>query len=110
VSKIITSPVKRYPGTVILADPLTFPQAFAFEDALAAVQEIRESGSMARMRYAILPGILACVEAWHLEKLPEQPALDSFPSTPRKSVAELIDWLTLEITALYRESDDVPLA
>jgi len=110
VSKIITSPVKRYPGTVILADPLTFPQAFAFEDALAAVQEIRESGSMARMRYAILPGILACVEAWRLEKLPEQPALDSFPSTPRQSVSELIDWLTREITTLYQESDDVPLA
>ena len=110
MSKVITSPVKRYSGTVVLSDPLTFPQAFAWEDSLAAVGEAKETGSMARIRYALLPGILACVEAWHLDKFPEQPALDNFPSTPRASVASLIDWLVGEITALYQEADEVPLA
>ena len=110
MSKTITSPVKRYPGTVVLSDPLTFPQAFAFEDALAAVVEARESGSMGRIRFALLPGILACVEEWHLSGFPEKPALDNFPSTPRQSIASVIDWLVEEITALYREADEVPLA
>lgn len=109
MSKTITSPVKRYPGTVVLSDPLTFPQAFAFEDALGAVSEARESGNMGRIRYALLPGILACVEEWHLSGFPERPALDNFPSTPRVSIASLIDWLVEELTALYREADDVPL-
>lgn len=107
--KTITSPVKRFPGTVVLSDPLTFPQAFAFEDALASVKEAREGENMGRIRYALLPGVLACVEEWHLTGFPEQPALDNFPSTPRVSVASLIDWLVGEITALYREADEVPL-
>lgn len=111
VSKVITSPVKRYTGTVVLSEPLTFPQAFAWEDALAAVGEVKESGSIARIRYALLPGILACAEEWRLGGgFPERPALDTFPSTPRVSVANLIDWLVKEITALYQETDEVPLA
>lgn len=110
MSKTITSPVKRYPGTVTLSDPLTFPQAFAFEDALEAVKEARETGSPARIRFALLPGIIACVEEWHLDGFPSKPTLDTFPSTPRKSSAEIIDWLVGEISALYREADEVPLA
>lgn len=110
MSKTITSPVKRFTGTVVLSDPLTFPQTFAFEDAINAVGSVRETGSMARIRYALLPGILACVEEWHLDKFPERPALDNFPSSPRQSIAELIDWLVGEIGKLYQESEDVPLA
>jgi hypothetical protein len=111
VSRVITSPIKRFPGTVILSDPLTFPQTFEFEDSLRSVNDIRESGDITRLRYALLPGVLACIEEWHLNSgFPERPALDNFPSTPRQSVAQLIDWLVEEISALYRESDDVPLA
>jgi len=111
MSKTITSPVKRYPGHVVLSDPLTFPQTFAFEDSIKAVDEARESGSVSRIRYALLSGILACVEEWHIEGgFPAQPALDNFPSTPRQSSADLIEWITGEIGALYREADDVPLA
>ena len=111
MSKTITSPVKRYPGTVVLSDPLTFPQTFAFEDAINAVGEARETGSIARIRYALLPGILACVEEWHIGGgFPDRPALDNFPSSPRQSSAELIEWLIGEIGDLYREADDVPLA
>lgn len=110
MSKTITSPVERYPGTVVLYDPLTFPQAIAFEDAVNAADELRESNNVARIRFAVLPGILACVEEWHLGgEFPERPALDNFPSTPRVSTTQLIDWLIKEITALYRESDEVPL-
>jgi hypothetical protein len=110
VSKVITSPVKRFPGTVTLSDPLTFPQAIAFEDGLAAVRSDREAGSITKVRFALLPGVLACVEAWRLGNFPESPSVDSFPSTPRQSVAELIDWLVGEVSALYQESEEVPLA
>lgn len=110
MSKIISSPIKRYPGTVVLADPLTFPQSFAFEDALAEVERLKDAGSLSRLRYALLPGLLACVEEWHLASFPERPALDNFPSTPRLPVTQLIDWLVGEVSALYRESEEVPLA
>ena len=111
MSKIITSPVKRFPGTVVLADPLTFPQANAFEDALVAVRELGDGISLTKQMYAWLPGILPCVEEWHLNSgFPERPALDNFPRTPGDPIARLVFWLVGEITALYKEADEVPLA
>lgn len=107
--KTITSPVARFPGTVTLSDPLTFPQSFAFEDALNAARELGDNPSLSRANYAILPGVLACVEAWRLEGIPEYPTLEAFPSTPRKPIADLVAWLVNEIGALYREADNVPL-
>lgn len=109
MSKVITSPIKHFPGTVTMADPLTFPQAMAFEDAIAAIEPVRAAG-MTKIRYALLPGVLACVEEWHLDGVSEHPALETFPATPKQSVAELFDWLVGEISALYRESENVPLA
>lgn len=111
MSKTITSPVKNYPGTVKLFDPLTFPQAIAFEDSLKNARDERESKDYTRIWYAQVPGILACVEEWHLGGgFPETPALDNFPSTPRRAVAQLIAWLVKEISCLYQESEEVPLA
>ncbi len=34
MSKVITSPVQRWAGTVTIADPLTLPQAAVIEDAI----------------------------------------------------------------------------
>ena len=111
MSKVITSPVKRFSGTVTLADPLTFPQSIAFEDAIESVRTLGDTATMSKIRYAFLPGVLACVESWDLNGgFPKPPALDNFPSTPKAPVGELIEWLIAEISALYRESEDVPLA
>ena len=111
MSKVITSPVKRYSGTVTLYDPLTFPQSIAFEDALEAVRALGKTATMSKIRYAFLPGVLACVESWSLNGgFPERPALDTFPSTPKAPIGELIEWLIAEVSALYRDSEDVPLA
>jgi hypothetical protein len=117
VSRIITSPVKRWSGTVTLADPLTFPQTFAFEDAIDAVQAARrdlpEDAQMTdrdarRINYAALPGIVACVEEWHLAGFPEVVTIESFPATPSNSAARLIAWLFNEITQAFREAETVP--
>lgn len=113
MSKVITSPVKRWPGTVTLSDPLTFPQVFAFEDANEAVQAEVNNGakddlSVARVSWLILPGVLSCVEAWNLKDFPAAPTVDTFPATPKLSRAYLIAWLVREITALYREAEESP--
>jgi len=111
MSKVITSPVKRYSGTVTLHDPLTFPQSIAFEDALESVRALGDTATLSKIRYAFLPGVLACVESWSLNGgFPERPALDTFPSTPKAPIGELIEWLIAEVSALYRDSEDVPLA
>lgn len=103
MSKIILSPVAKWKGSVTIADPLTFPQSVAFEDAIQKAHEINGTGSDA----ACLPGIFACVEKWELEGL-GQLTLDNFPSTPRMSSAKLIGWLVSEIAKLYAEGEELP--
>jgi len=108
MSKIITSPVKKYPGTVTLADPLTFPQAIAFEGMLDAVKTLNGDATQTKVNQVCLPGILACVEDWKLDNFPDAPALDNWPATPRVASATLVDWLISEITGLYGEAEPDP--
>lgn len=108
------SPVTQFPGYVILPDYLTFPQVFAFEDAIEAAQahtaEDESIKDWRRYFYAMLPGLLKCVNEWHIAGIPEQPTPETFPATPQMPVAELAGWLIGEVTALLNEAREVPLA
>ena len=107
MSKKIESPVKRFPGSVTLYDPLTYPQVIAFQDATAAAGEL-EKATWMKLRFALMPGILACVDSWEVEGVPEKPNVDNFPATPLVSAGELVNWLQEEITTLLVEADTVP--
>lgn len=107
MGKTISSPVERWPGTVTLYDPMTLLQEAAWEDAFLAA---RSAKSRAGSWLALLPGILACVQEWRLEGVPERPTVETFPVRPREDAARLIAWLITEITELYREASDVPNA
>ena len=107
MSKLITSPVKRWPGSVTLADPLSFPQVFAFEDALAEATKLGEDITVERQYYALLPGVCACVEQWNLDGLGRLTA-ETFPATPRKSATQLLSWLMEEVSGLFREAEEIP--
>jgi len=107
MSKFIKSPVPEYPGEVGLSDPMTFPQLFALEDAFSAVKVLKNK-SGERVNYALLPGLLACCDAWHIEGLPEHPTPENFPASPakrRRAVAALLAWLTDELGALFRDTE-----
>ena len=128
MSKVITSPVKRWSGSVTLADPLTIQQAMAFEEALDNarklipekvgstpeeiaewVQQVNAVVGAAKYLYNITPGICACVEKWELEGLGIVTP-DNFPASPKISRALLVSWLMGEITKIYKEADEVPNA
>jgi len=111
--RIIESPVERFKGTVQLSDPLTFPQVIAFQDAIRETMQViskdgKENVSLAKLHYGLLPGILACVEKWELENIPEKLTADNFPATPMTAAGELVDWLREEITMLVIEAESVP--
>lgn len=105
MSKVVTSPIEAFPGKVTLADPLTFPQSIVFEEAIEATQG---ETVRAKVYYALLPGILACVEEWNLEGIPSAVGADNFPSTPRQAAAELIDWLVEQILLVFSGGESVP--
>jgi hypothetical protein len=111
MGKVITSPVPRFPGTVTLSDPLTFPQVFAFGDAYTAARALGEGATLLRVKYAVLPGLIACVEKWELGGgFPASPTPDTWPSTPVQAAVSLIVWLEGEISDLFTEAETVPLA
>lgn len=106
MSKVITSPVSRFPGTVTLSDPLTLPQAIAMEQALEAVRAL-ESPSQKQVNYTLLSGLCKCVERWEIKGY-ETITPDTFPATPPKASATLAAWLLEEVIALYQEAEEIP--
>lgn len=106
--RIFQSPVKRFPGSVNLPDAYTFSQLIAWEQALDAAQADGQSNN--QQWQALLPGILACVERFEINGLPEQPTVDTFPATPRKSVGLLLRWLIDCVGAVIAEDEDAPNA
>jgi hypothetical protein len=111
MSKTITSPVKRFSGTIVLPDYLTFPQFIAWRNGLKGVASERTVSQVAQSEdesLALLPAIYAIVSEWHLQGIPTDPA--QFPATPRLAVYRLMVWLIGEVTALVGAEDDDPLA
>jgi hypothetical protein len=99
MSKVLTSPVKKWPGTVTLADPLTWEQIIAWQDAVKDAQQHR--GDNLRFLAAMRPGLVACVEKWELKNFTPPPA--PFPATPTDSSGKLLVWLVREIGAIANE-------
>ena len=111
MSKLITSPVKRFPGTVTLAEPLTFPMFFAWKQALEAAKEIiTANGTQAEFDRAMLPGICACVEKWELENFPPMVRPETFPATKRRNSTTLIAWVIKEIGEVVMGEEEIPNA
>lgn len=118
MSKVITSPVARYPGTVTISDPMTAPQCWALEDAREEAREKIGASEMTRKNYRayqrlVLPAIAACVEKCDLttDGKPVTLTPDSFPGSPVVDGMELFTWLHNAVLAVYSgETADVPLA
>lgn len=104
MSKVVTSPVPEFPGTVTLAQPMNYPQMIAFRDAVEAVKA--HADDVLRAQQASLPGVCACVERWDLAPLvtngaePVQYLPDTFPSSPLRPAIALLAWLTGEVNRI----------
>lgn len=112
--KRITSPVKQYPGDVILCDPLTLLQVWAIEDALTPELRERLAGDRPeRAFYDALPVFLACVEKWEIDGIPANPGPADFPATPpskRQAGMALVAWLINSVMELFDEAETIPNA
>lgn len=128
--KTVTSTIAAYPGVVIFHEPLFFEQVAAFEDAQDAAVEVEpsqfwtkiaeardmkdEKGEVVKLSWtsrsdrAFLPALLKCVKEWHIEGIPEQPTLETFPFTPRGSIHDLIEWLVTELRKIVDGEKSVP--
>ncbi len=111
MSKILTSPVKKWPGTVTLASPLLPAQYSAWKIAsrnALALQEDKETRDNDDIMAALVPGICACIEQVELAGITSLTP-ENFPQTPRKAWQELVLWLMGEVTREVRGDDEIPL-
>jgi NADPH-dependent ferric siderophore reductase len=115
VSKVITSPSKRWQGSVTLYDPLTLPQVKLIEAGL----ELPESAKgKERILFTVtdevaLPAIFACVEKWDISptlkvRESEPLSVDNFVFSPRDETHELIKWIFDEIRRIYLGELEIP--
>jgi hypothetical protein len=98
MSKRIDTPEgwKKFSGYVEMRDPLPLLAVLTWEEAIQSIQAKRkdETGlTVIGMNVILLPAILACVESWHIDGVPEAPTMDTFPGTPRIASDMLVGWL-----------------
>lgn len=117
MSKVITSPVKRFPGTVTLSDPFTLEQAIAWELAQIAANDLtveverpggkkgfdlRKGAVEGQRIQAYIPAFRVVVEAWNLENFSPDP----WTATPIGDMYRLTSWLLDEVRRVYFGEDD----
>lgn len=112
MSKVIISPIARWPGTVTLADPLTLDQALAFEEAQDEASVYRDglgdAGMLRPKDFTHLlkiwePGLLACVECADLPALPAFP--QHLPGSPGTDAKAFVVWLLGEVSRVYQGAE-----
>ena len=106
MSKVISSPVQRWPGSVTLSDPLTFPQYIAWRDnTQAAAKYVLDKGDSAKQAEydeLVLGAVRPSIEKWDLGGgFTPSP----FPATPRPASSKLIAWLMAEVSAIANGID-----
>ena len=106
MDKIVKSPVKKWPGTIAIVNPLSFPQVIAIEDAIQQARELGEGISIGKYHSVLLDAFLDCVSDWNLEGLENPPV--PFPATPRLASTELIAFIIGEVMQLFNESSENP--
>jgi hypothetical protein len=107
VSRVIHSPVKRWPGIVTLQDPLLYPQYLRLKQAINESQGTEDADEKVGL---LLPGVCGCVEKWDLVGLPAEVTPETFPASPITASFQLLGWILSEAVKMISEAEDVPNA
>lgn len=110
MSKTITYTGKKWAGSVTIAEPLTLPQAEAFELGLEMPKDIPTDGLIFNTvpDKQKLAALFACVEKWELADFPNEVNVGNFPFSPRGESHKLITWVFDEISKVYMGEAEVP--
>ncbi len=113
MSKIVECPVKRFPGTITLRDPMSFLLLEKWREASEITQgEKDKSRKFALIEKTFYPLVWECVEKWELKNILPDVTLENFPNaspgTGAKSTHTLIAWLINQCHKIYEgdEGDD----
>ena len=111
MSKVVTSTITGFTGTLTLKDQIGYPDLIAWQDSNDDAQEFvggdlpDQPGMVAikdvyRYRLARLPGLIRFVEGHTLSNVPTPLTVESFPATPLLPAALLFAWLRDEVSQI----------
>ena len=100
MGKVIESPVKEFPGTVEIFQPVPYPEFITWEKKIAESDEALQlvikgdpKYTQGEAEYLTWKAIAGMVQNWNIEKFDiSKPSAD-----PRVSVMQLMAWLVREI-------------
>jgi hypothetical protein len=102
MSRVITSPVAKYPGTITLVYPVPLDNYLDWMDANAAVMASDKTKDKIK---AYLPGACALIESAQVEGLAEHPGMSDFQKLTGPPSFEFVLWLISECQKLMRDED-----
>ncbi len=105
MGKIITSPVKRWPGTITIAYPMTLPQVALYQRAIIEIIEYGDKITAIIQGAVLWRTLRPLIEKWNIKKLPF-PNEDNFPGYPKKAVDEFFIWFFKEINKAHKEAEE----
>ena len=98
---VITSPVKRYPGTVELPDAFSWDQLARWAMDITSIPT--DAPVLAGVKYQ-LEALCNLGLTWHLAGIVEKPTIADIPTKPLTAAVELAGWLMREVgRAIYLE-------
>jgi hypothetical protein len=105
MSRILTSPVPEFPGTITLPDHLCLEQVLAYEDGINTAKAYADGGgeSLTKINSFYLPIFESCITERSIVGWD-----DKFPMTPRLASAKLANWLMTEINKMYAGETEIP--
>lgn len=105
MGKSITCPVKRWPGTIVIAHPMTLPQVALFQRIMVDAQNVEDGTLISEWCSGAWPKMRPLIEDWEIKKLPF-PDDDKFPGHPIKAVDEFFIWLYGELIKSFNEAEN----
>ena len=94
------SPIKRYPGHIIMPDYFTWEQMIAWDECVSKAADA--PGRMGAMA-AQAAGVIAMVQEWHITGIPEHP--EALPASPVRPAAELLGWVIGIVNSMIVEAE-----
>lgn len=102
--RLITSPVKEFPGTIEMPDFLTLPQVVEYSNVS---NEANGKGNWEK-QMLLLPVQVKLTGVWHISGLTDHPDVSVFPFTPAQPSASLLLWLHGEIVNMIMGENTIP--
>lgn len=108
MSKIITSPIESFPGTITFPDRLNLHQVAVWERVIVASQRM-PPGDAQRWEI-VLPALEEIVIDWNIEGVDKHPTAENFDFFPYDEASLFTRWVREQVSLLNLRERVIPKA